>query len=71
MMDDMNAKVSNDNTSYKRAMGKEGCGSMNNNGERLLECYISYKLDVGGTLFGHPNIHNLPDVPLTAEIITR
>lgn len=32
----MNAKVAGDNTNYERAMGREGCGSTNENGERLL-----------------------------------
>ena len=30
---DFNPKAGNDNTSYKKAMGKEGCGSMNNKGK--------------------------------------
>ena len=37
VMGDLNAKVGSNNKSHDRAMGKEGCGSMNNNGERLLE----------------------------------
>jgi len=36
-MGNLNAKVGSDNTNHDRAMGKEGCGTMNNNGERLLE----------------------------------
>ena len=55
----MNAKVGSDNTSHDRAMGKEGCGSMNNNGERLLEFSMAYDLVVGGTLFPHREIHKL------------
>ena len=31
VMGDRNAKVGSDNTNHDRAMGKEGCGSMNNN----------------------------------------
>ena len=34
MMGDLNAKVGNDNRNYERVMGKEGCGTMNDNGER-------------------------------------
>ena len=34
VMDDLSAKVGSDNTNHNRAMEKEGCGSMNNNGER-------------------------------------
>ena len=59
VMGDFNAKVGNDNTNYERAMGKEGCGNMNNNGERLLECCMTYDLVIGGTLFPHPDIHKL------------
>ena len=60
MMGDLNAKVGSDNTSHDRAMGKEGCGSMNNNGERLLEYCMAYDLVVGGTLFPPREIHKLP-----------
>ena len=41
---DMNAKVGNDNTSYERAMGKEGCGEMNENGERLVDFCMKSQL---------------------------
>jgi len=37
-------------------MGKEGCGSMNNNGGYLKFC-MTYNLVVGGTLFPHHEIH--------------
>ena len=37
VMGDLNAKVGSDNTNHDRALGKEGCGSMNNNAERLLD----------------------------------
>ena len=59
VMGDLNAKAGSDNTNYERAMGKEGCGSMNNDGERLLECCGTYDLVIGGTLFPHPDIHKL------------
>lgn len=36
VMGDMNTKAGNDNTGYDRAMGKQGCGIMNENGERLI-----------------------------------
>ena len=35
-MGDLNAKAGGDNTSHDRAMGKEGCGSMNNNGKAMM-----------------------------------
>ena len=56
VMADMNAKVGNDDTSYKRAMGKEGCVNMSD-GIRLLECCITYDLVIRGTLFSHLDIH--------------
>ena len=33
VMGDLNAKVGNNNTDHDRTMGKEGCGTMNENGE--------------------------------------
>ena len=59
VMGDLNAKVGSDNTNHDRAMGKEGCGSMNDNGERLLETCMAYDLVIGGTLFPHREIHKL------------
>ena len=40
-------------------MGKEGCGSMKNNGERLLEFYMTYDLVIERTLFPFHEIHKL------------
>ena len=37
VMGDLIAKVGNDNRNYERAMGREGCGTMNDNRERLLD----------------------------------
>ena len=59
MMGDLNAKVRSDNTNHVRAKGKEGCDSMNNNGERLLEFCTTYVLIIRGTLFPHHEIHML------------
>ena len=59
LMGNLNVKVGSDNTNHDRAMGKEGCGSMNNNGERLLEICTTYDLVIGGTLFPHHEIHKL------------
>ena len=59
MIGDLNAKVGSDNTSHDKAMGKEGCGSVNNNGERLLEFCMTYDLVVGGTLLPHREIHKV------------
>jgi len=59
IMGDLNAKVGRDNSSYDRAMGKEGCGTMNENGERLAELCAAYNLVIGGTIFPHRDIHKL------------
>ncbi|XP_025085353.1 uncharacterized protein LOC112558855 [Pomacea canaliculata] len=59
VMGDMNAKVGNDNTHVERAMGRHGCGCMNENGERLVELCTMYNLVIGGTLFPHRNVHKL------------
>ena len=56
---DMNAKVGASNANYDRAMGKHGCGVMNNNGERLVDFCLDNKCVVGGTIFPHKNIHKL------------
>ena len=56
---DLNAKVGADNVNYERAMGKHGCGTMNNNGERLADFCLNNDLVIGGTIFPHKNIHKL------------
>ncbi len=38
---DLNAKVMSDKTNHNRAMGREGCGSVNDHGKQLLELCIS------------------------------
>lgn len=43
---DISAKVGADNTNCDRAMGKHGCGEINDNGERLVD-------------FPHQNNHKL------------
>ncbi|GFR69384.1 craniofacial development protein 2 [Elysia marginata] len=47
------------NIGAERTMGIHGCGSINNNGERLVELCASKDLVIGGTLFEHPAIHKL------------
>ena len=59
MMDDLNAKVGSDNTNHDRAMEKEGCGCMNNEGESLLVFCMTYDLVIGGTRSSHHEIHKL------------
>lgn len=59
VMGDLNAKMGNNNTEHDRAMGREGCGVMNENGERLAEFCTMHDLVIGGTLFQHKVIHKL------------
>ena len=59
VMGDLNAKVGNNNINMDRVMGKHGCGTMNDNGERLVELCSAYNLVIGGTLFPHLDIHKL------------
>merc|ERR1712105_575758 len=40
-------------------MGREGCGVMNENGEKLAEFCTMHDLVIGGTLFQHKEIHKL------------
>ena len=60
-MGDLNVKVVSDNTNHNRAimMGKEGCDSMSNKGERLLKFCRTYDLVIRGTLFPHHEIQKL------------
>ena len=37
VMGDLNAKIGNENVGLERAMGKDGCSKMNENGKRLVE----------------------------------
>uniref|UniRef100_A0A3P9H430 Endonuclease/exonuclease/phosphatase domain-containing protein n=1 Tax=Oryzias latipes TaxID=8090 RepID=A0A3P9H430_ORYLA len=59
IMGDLNAKVGKDNSNNERAMGEHGCGTMNENGERLIDFCNTNNLVVGGTLFPHRDIHKL------------
>ena len=40
-------------------MGKHGCGSINDNGERLVDFCLNNNCIIGGTIFPHKNIHKL------------
>lgn len=59
VMGDLNAKDGSDNADHDKAMGREGCHMMNENGERLVELCSTYDLVIGGTLFPHTDIHKL------------
>ena len=58
IMGDINAKVGDDNSKCGRAMGRHGCGVMNNNGERLVDFCLNNCV-IGGTIFPHKSIHKL------------
>ena len=59
IMGDANAKVGKDNEGWERVMGRQGIGTMNENGERLAEFCALNDLVIGGTLFKHRDIHKL------------
>ena len=54
---DANAKVGDSNQGWEKVMGREGIGTMNENGCRLAEFCALNNLVIGGTLFKHPNVH--------------
>ena len=53
LMRDLEANVANDIRNYERAMGRDACGTMKDNGERLLEISTTFDFVIGGTLFPH------------------
>ena len=59
VMGDMNANIGSDNTGRERVMGSQGCGTINNTGERLVNLYLNNKYVIGGTIFQHKDIHKL------------
>ena len=58
-MGDINAKVGLDNSNCEAAVGKHGCGSINDNGERLVDFCLNNNCIIGGTIFPHKIIHKL------------
>ena len=47
-MGDMNAKVGDDNLGVERTIGRHGCGTINNNVERLVDFCAASNLVMGG-----------------------
>ena len=45
---DLNARVGEDNTGKERAMGTQGFGCANNDGERLADLCVESSLVIGG-----------------------
>ena len=54
---DLNTRVGEDNTGRERAMGTQGLGCANNNGERFSDLCVENRLGIGGTLFMFRDIH--------------
>ena len=54
---DTNAKVGNDKIGYELIIGKEGLGTMNENGELFANFCENNELMIGGTVFAHRSIH--------------
>jgi len=54
---DLSTKVGNYNTSREKAIGMQGGGTMNDNGEGLSDFCMENRLMIGGTLFPHKTIH--------------
>ena len=54
---DLNAKVGRSNEGREKTMGKNGCGKMNENGERLADICGLNDLVIGGTIFEDKEIH--------------
>lgn len=59
IMEDINAKVDNDKTNCKRAMGRHGCGVMNYNGKHLVDFCLNNNCVTSVTIFQHKTIHKL------------
>ena len=55
----MNAKVGDDNLGVERTIRRHGFGTINNNGERLVDFRADNNLVIGGTLFPHSTTHKL------------
>ena len=54
---DFNAKIGKDNTGRERIMGREGLGTMNENGEMFVDFCVFNDLVIGGSVFQHKDIH--------------
>ena len=72
VMGDFNAKIGNENTGLKRAIGKHGSFKMNENGERLVNFCLEFDIVIGRTQFQHKDIHKLtwksPDSKIVNQI---
>ena len=57
LIGDMNAKIGGNNNGFETVMGREGPGTMNENGERFAAACADNNLVIGGSVFPHKNIH--------------
>ncbi|XP_059161684.1 uncharacterized protein LOC131944848 [Physella acuta] len=57
VMGDMNAKVGTENKERELTMGKNGIGTINENGELFADFCAANDLIIGGTIFSHKDIH--------------
>jgi hypothetical protein len=57
--EDLNAKVGSINVGKEQVMGKQGCGIINDNGNRLVNFWEENNLVIGGTMFNHKGIYKL------------
>lgn len=55
----LNAKVGADNTDCEQTMWQHGCGTINNNGEMLVDFCLNNSCVIGGTLFPHKHIRKI------------
>lgn len=58
-MGDFNAQIGSDNTDNEQIKGKHALGTLNENGELLVDLCHAYNLTIGGSLFPHRRIHKI------------
>ena len=56
---DINARIGEDDTGRETAMGTQGFGCANNNGERPSDLSVERRLSIGGNLFIYRDIHKI------------
>ena len=54
---DFNAKIGKDNSGRERIMGREGSGTMNENGEMFVDFCVFNDLVIGGSVFQHKDVN--------------
>lgn len=59
LIGDFNAQVGNNNDGIEHVLGRQGLGTRNDNGDRLIDLCNSFQMTIGGTLFIHKRIHKV------------